>query len=133
MNEYVGKYRVVCEFDMRNLKPIKHDTWIPCKGGGQIYREDKGVLVYWSPKRKKSLHSKMKSFMLDDWMGSDKEDAESCIKFPEQYLDQVAKMVGAMTKGKDIPPHYKVNAKLMPLYDDFYGENGKYRHRVQNL
>ena len=40
MKKYVGRYRVVCEFDRATLNPIKEDMYIQCSKSGQIYRID---------------------------------------------------------------------------------------------
>ena len=36
-NKYRGKYRVVCEFSIDTLEPIKESTYIFCANGGEIY------------------------------------------------------------------------------------------------
>lgn len=51
MNRYIGKYRVCCEWDRRNLEPIKEDTYVQCSGNGQIYRVSDNLLAYYKPKR----------------------------------------------------------------------------------
>ena len=51
MKKYIGRYRVVCEFDRATLSPIKEDMYIQCSKSGQIYRIDNDTLAYYKPAR----------------------------------------------------------------------------------
>ena len=124
MDKYVGKYRVTCEFDMRNLKPIKHDTWVVCKRGGQIYRLDDERLVYYNETARPSIMAKIRPYVVD-LIGN----SEAGYVFLEKDMEVVAEACEVMTKGKDIPPHYKSNARLMPLYKMYWGQESKYNVR----
>lgn len=53
MKKYIGRYRVVCEFDRATLNPIKGDMYIQCSKSGQIYRIDNDTLAYYKPARGK--------------------------------------------------------------------------------
>ena len=66
MVKYLRKYRICCEWDRRNLEPIKEDTYIPCLKGGQIYRVNNEVLAYYKAKRgnSKQLIKKLSDILI---------------------------------------------------------------------
>lgn len=113
MLEYRGKYRVACEFDQRDLTPIKHDTFIVCLNGGKIYRTEGEELCYYNPIKRHSIIRRIAEMgiMHTTWL-----DDETEIYFHEDDLELVADIVGVPKSGKDIPPTSKRNLRFMEWY-----------------
>ncbi len=128
MKKYVGKYRVTCEFDWNNLRPMDDDPYIICKNEGQIFRYKDDVLKYYVGKRKdKGLISTFRDagIHLVDEPLFERFDTE--ITFLEHDLDIVAALVGARTKGAAIKPNSKRNLRLFAWY-----RNGTYKQYYKN-
>lgn len=117
MDEYIGKYRVCCEFDRRNLEPIKEDTYITCHKDGQIYRVDKNILAYYKPKRGNAEHfaTKLKELKVKG-VENRSSEGDILIYFNEESLDIVASEVGASTTGADIKPSSKKNLRKLDWF-----------------
>lgn len=109
MKEYIGKYRVIAQFDLISGKPNKEDLSILCTGGGQIYAVGRSTMVYYNPTRRGSLPVKLDKLGVEyeDWLTSETE-----IRFSKKDLDLVAKVFGVMTKGAGIPPHSVRNRRF---------------------
>lgn len=129
MNKYVGKYRVVCEFDRNTLKPIKEDAYIYCSNFGQVYRYNDDTLVYYrkgknqSNKIIKSLTSKGISIIKDCSTADDVK-----FYFLEKDIDLIAKIFKARITGKDINPTSRKNLRLF----NWYKESKTYRKHSVN-
>jgi hypothetical protein len=117
MNKYVGKYRVVCEFCRITLKPLEGDTYIYCANGGQIYRYNKHILVYYRPGKNKADKT-IKSLIgmgievINDY--STPEDL--LLYFYEKDISRIAEVFKARTLGAGIAPTSKRNLRLFPWY-----------------
>ena len=127
MRNYVGKYRVVCEFDRRDCKPLKEDTYIVCARDGQIYRYNSEILVYVG---RVDLSKKLKSMgieLVDDVRYS---DGERRVMFYEKDIEVVGSIVGARTLGCNIKPESVKNLRKLQWFIDnkqYYINNGYYK------
>ncbi|MBP3929160.1 hypothetical protein [Romboutsia timonensis] len=131
MNRYIGKYRVCCEWDRRNLEPIKEDTYVQCSGNGQIYRVSDNLLAYYKPKRgnseqfsKKLIECGVRS------VDNRSSDGDMLIYFAEDSLDIVANMVNASITGADIKPWSVKNLRKLEWFKkkkQFYIDLGYYK------
>lgn len=131
MNRYIGKYRVCCEWDRRNLEPIKEDTYVQCSGNGQIYRVSDNLLAYYKPKRgnseqfsKKLIERGVRS------VDNHSSDRDMLIYFAEDSLDIVANMVNASIAGADIKPWSVKNLRKLEWFKkkkQFYIDLGYYK------
>ena len=131
MNRYIGKYRVCCEWDRRNLEPIKEDTYVQCSGNGQIYRVSDNLLAYYKPKRgnseqfsKKLIECGVRSVDNRSSVG------DMLIYFAEDSLDIVANMVNASITGADIKPWSVKNLRKLEWFKkkkQFYIDLGYYK------
>lgn len=124
LERYVGTYRVIADYDLSthdfprdyegNVEESFEDMYIPCrKGDGQIrhtYKQD--ILAYYTPKQTvakgivKELQSNKKapSYEYDDNYGG-----EAMIYFNAKDMPFFAKLFGAKTTGKNIPPFSEKN------------------------
>lgn len=117
MDRYIGRYRVVCEFDRRNLEPIKEDTYITCNKNAQIYRVSEKLLAYYKPKRGNSeqFATKLKELKVKE-VENRSSEGDILIYFNEKSLDIVANEVGASTTGADIKPSSKKNLRKLDWF-----------------
>lgn len=125
MRKYIGKYRVVCEFDRNTLKvKNKDDNYIVCKRNGQIYRYSDIELVYYRPSRGNGEQTigKLKEMGVEAVNISSEGDLS--FRFYEKDLDKVAEFVNASTNGADIPPESIKNLRKL---DWFKKNESKYR------
>lgn len=113
MLKYRGQYRISCEFDMRDLQPIKTETFLVCLNGGKIYRINDKELCYYNPIRKPSVIAKTieSGIWYDSWV-----ESETAIEFLEKDLEIMAKIVGVPKSGTDVPPTSKRNLRFMYWY-----------------
>ena len=123
MKDYVGQYRVTCEFAWDTLKPTDDDPYIACREEGQIYRWGDDILVFYVGKHKNTpifnaLKSEGVELVDEPFVG----EIDTCFGFYERDLHKVAKIVGALTKGANVPPKSKRNLKLFGWY-----RSGKYK------
>jgi hypothetical protein len=117
MDKYIGKYRICCEFDRRNLEPIKEDTYITCAKNGQIYRVLENLLAYYKPKRGNSEQFAKKLIELGvKSVSNHSSDGDVLIYFSEESLDIIANEVGASTTGADIKPSSKKNLRKLDWF-----------------
>lgn len=130
MVKYLRKYRICCEWDRRNLEPIKEDTYIPCLKGGQIYRVNNEVLAYYKAKRgnSKQLIKKLSDIGVK-WTEDHSTDGDILIYFSEYDLDILAKEVGASQNGVNIKPWSVKNLRKLKWFKDnkqYYIDNRYY-------
>ena len=130
MVKYLRKYRIYCEWDRRNLEPIKEDTYIPCLKGGQIYRVNNEVLAYYKAKRgnSKQLIKKLSDIGVK-WTEDHSTDGDILIYFREYDLDILAKEVGASQNGVNIKPWSVKNLRKLKWFKDnkqYYIDNRYY-------
>ena len=130
MQKYIGIYRVCCEFDRRNLEPIKEDTYIQCSKGGQIYRIDSELLAYYKPKRGNSEQFCKKLIDLGvKNINNCSTDGDVLIQFSEGSLGIMAEEVGASTNGVDIKPWSVKNLRKLQWFKEnkqYYIDNNYY-------
>jgi mRNA-degrading endonuclease RelE of RelBE toxin-antitoxin system len=130
MREYIGKYRVVAEFDKNTLEPIKDDLYIQCVKEGQIYRFDSTCLAYYRPTRGNSEQLSKKLIDLGvEGINNRSTDGDILIYFREESLDIVAKELGASTNGVNINPTSIKNLRKQDWFKkniQFYIDNGLY-------
>lgn len=131
MDKYIGKFRICCEFDRRNLEPIKEDTYITCAKNGQIYRVSENLLAYYKPKRGNSEHftTKLKEMKVKN-VENRSSEGDILIYFNEKSLDIVANEVGASTTGAEIKPSSKKNLRKLDWFKknrDQYIKLGYYK------
>lgn len=129
MLKYRCKYRVVCEYDRRNLEPLKEDVYIYCSNGGQIYRIDENTLAYY---RENGTTSKILFDKLDEAKVEyeNRTNGELLFYFAEKDIDKVALIISARTRGASYPPWSKRNLKLFKWFNDNekkYIEEGYYK------
>ena len=119
MQKYLGKYRICCEFNKRNLEPIKEDMYIVCSREGQIYRIDDKILAYYRPSRGNSEQfcKKLIDLGVKD-VKNYSTDGDMLIRFNEEDLDIVANEVGASTTGADIKPWSVKNLRKLKWFKD---------------
>ena len=135
MNKYIGTYRISCEFDRRNLEPIKEDTIIICASNGQIYRVSDNLLAYYKPKRGNSEQFATK--LIDKGVKSVNNcssDGDMLIYFSEDSLDIVAEEVGASTNGADIKPSSIKNLRKLDWFKknkQYYIDKGYYKEKEE--
>ncbi|MGL5151718.1 MAG: hypothetical protein ACRC7N_14225, partial [Clostridium sp.] len=100
MNKYIGKYRVVCEFNQSNLEPIQDDLYIACSKEAQICRYDKNTLAYYRPSRGNSeqLITKLENLGVVG-LSNHSSDFDILIYFNEESVDIIANELGAITTG----------------------------------
>lgn len=131
MNKYIGTYRVSCEFDRRNLEPLKDETFIVCSKSGQIYRADSNLLAYYRPTRGNSEQFSKK--LIDKGVKSVNNcstDEDMLIYFSEESLELVVDEVGVITTGADIKPWSVKNLRKLKWFKDnkqWYVDNGFYK------
>lgn len=131
MDKYIGTYRVSCEFDRRNLEPIKDETFIVCSKDGQIYRVSKDLLAYYRPSRGNSEQFSKK--LIDKGVESVNNcstDGDMLIYFSEKSLHLVVDEVGAITTGANIKTWSVKNLRKLKWFKEnkqWYVNNGYYK------
>lgn len=131
MKKYIGKYRVVCEFDRATLEPIKDDLYIVCSKNGQIYRIDDDILAYYRPTRGNSEQFSTKLIDLGvKGVNNCSSDGDMLIYFNEDSLDIIAKEVNASENGATIPPYSVKNLRKQQWFKNnkqLYIDKGLYK------
>lgn len=131
MKKYIGKYRVVCEFDRATLEPIKDDLYIVCSKNGQIYRIDNNILAYYRPTRGNSEQFSAKLIDLGvKGINNCSSDGDMLIYFNEDSLDIIAKEVNASENGATIPPYSVKNLRKQQWFKNnkqLYIDKGLYK------
>lgn len=135
MIKYKGKFRVVCEWDRNNLDPIKDDTYVICRGSGQIYRVSEELLAYYKPKKGNSVQFAKKLIDLGvKSVNNCSTDGDILIQFNESSFDIVAEVVGASSYGADISPWSVKNLKKLDWFQknkQHYIDNGHYKAPIE--
>lgn len=119
MTKFVGKYRVLPELDIQthdvprdvygNICDGYDDLYIPCKGGAKIFYYGMGenksaILSAYFPK-KNTIYREIKNKITTS-CGWDFEESqeEGLFKFFAENIDEIAKIMGAHTRGANISP-----------------------------
>lgn len=106
MIKYLGKYRVLCEWDRETLEAIKDDLYIQCYKYGQIYRICDDKLAYYRPSRGNSEQLTREFIDLGvNGVNNCSTDGDILIYFDEDGIDIVANKVGVVTLGASISPY----------------------------
>lgn len=137
MKKYIGKYKVLCEWDRSNLEPIKDDTYIQCSKCGQIYRVSDGLLAYYKPKRGNSYQFASKLIDLGvKSVNNCSSEGDILIQFSEDSLDIVAKEVNACTNSVNRKPESIKNLRNMSWFKEnkqYYIDKGLYSEEKREL
>ena len=135
MKNYVGTYRVVCEFNRKTLKPIKGDTYIYCAKGGQIYRYNSDTLVYY--RQGKNQSNKIIQGLIDRGINIVKDCSTAYdiqFQFKEKDIGIIAKIFKARVTGKSIKPTSKRNLRLFNWYKKIKsGNKVKVKDKINEL
>lgn len=137
MIKYLGKYKVLCEWDRATLEPIKEDTYIACRKDGQIYRVDGNTLAFYKPTRSNS--NKFCDKLLDvgvKGVENRSSSEDTLIYFNEESLDIVAKEVNASTNGVNRNPASVKNLRNLEWFKnnkEYYIQNGLYSENKKEL
>lgn len=136
MRDYIGKYRVMCEFDWDTLKPIKDDLFIYCSKEGKIWRVNDTTLAYYRPNSSYGYACNLaKKFENNGITVIDNQasDSDILLYFNEADLDEVGKLVGIVTKGCNVPAHSIRNLRKMRWFKDrkeYYISKGLYKENT---
>lgn len=135
MKKYVGKYRVVCEFDRATLNPIKEDMYIQCSKSGQIYRINNDTLAYYKPARGQTsfLCNKLVELGVKD-VKDMSTTSDILIAFNEDSIDIVANEFGANTTGANVVPTSIRNLRKLKWFKDnkdYYIKQGLYKEMTE--
>lgn len=123
IKKYIGKYRVLCEWDKSTLQPIKEDTYIKCSKEGQIYRIHDTTLAYYRPSNGNSEQLTKKLIKLGiKGVDNRSTDGDILIHFNEGSLTLVASELGASTNGASINPVSIRNLRQMKWFKEKEGE-----------
>ena len=127
MNKYRGKYRVVCEFSIDTLEPIKESTYIFCANGGEIYRYNDNTLAYYRNSiLVKSLLEKLDNANVN-YINKAIGNGETLIYFDESDLDKTIDIFHIRTSGVNIAPYSIRNLHLFKWYKEnkeYYDSKG---------
>ena len=111
MNKYIGKYRVMCERDLRDNKPINNgeNTYIKCRYNAEIYRFSSEVLVLYVPSRQRAIYYQK---ALDNiCFNCEYGDYEGRLYFYEKDIEKVTEICKPYLKGINIKPKNKRSYK----------------------
>lgn len=137
MRKYIGKYKILCEWDKSNLEPIKDDTYIQCSKGGQIYRTSERLLAYYKSKRGNSYQFANKLIDLGvKSVNNCSSEGDILIQFSEDSLDIVAKEVNANTNSVNRRPESIKNLRNMSWFKEnkqYYIDRGLYSEEKREL
>ena len=141
IHNYIGMYRCEVEKDidgnfLKENPLIEEDeshVYICTKREGQIYRFSDDILVFYCPSIKAGNRLNEKLNELNLVTDFDSGDEEVRISFHEKNIYQVAKIVGAMTRGKDEIPFDKKSTKTPNNYDYNIILNGKLKKKNLSL
>ena len=110
-------YRVVCEFDRRNLEPLKDEVYIRCGKGGQIYRICEDTLAYYRPSKGNGTQICNRLVEIGvRGVENRSTDGDLLIYFYEEDIDVVAEKMGAVTSGASIKPFSIKNLRLLDWF-----------------
>lgn len=141
IHSYIGKFKCEVEKDSDGnflkenplIEEDESEVYICTKRNGQIYRYDQNILAFYCPSIKAGnrLYEKLNDLgLVYDFESSDEEVR---ISFEEKYIYQVAKIVGAMTRGKDELPYNKKSTKTPNNYDYNILLDGKVKKKNLSL
>lgn len=138
MKQYIGKYKILCEWDRDSLEPIKDDTYIACSKSGQIYRVDNNkTLAYYRPTRGNSNQFTDNLIKLGVKGAENRSsDGDVLIYFNENSLDIIAKEVNASTSGVNRKPESVKNLRNLDWFKEnkqHYIDNGLYSEEKKEL
>lgn len=135
MNKYIGRFRVVCEFDRATLRPLNHDNYIVCANGGQVFRFGVDTLVYYRPTRGNAHQMADKLISLGAKEVINKStDGDVLIYFKEESLDIIADVFRASTNGAGVNPPSVRNLRKQQWFKDnkkHYIEKGLYKELTE--
>lgn len=137
MRKYIGKYKVLCEWDRHNLEPMKDDTYISCYKNGQIYRISDKSLSYYRPSKGNSYQFSKKLIDLGvKGVNNCSSDGDILVCFNEESLDIVAKEVNASTSSVNRKPESIKNLRNMGWFKEnkqYYIDKGLYGEEKREL
>lgn len=137
MKQYIGKYKILCEWDRHSLEPIKDDTYIACSKSGQIYRVDNKTLAFYRPTRGNSNQFTDNLIKLGVKGAENRSsDGDVLIYFSENSLDIIAKEVNASTSGVNRKPESVKNLRNLDWFKknkQYYMDNGLYSEEKKEL
>ncbi|WP_252251368.1 hypothetical protein [Clostridium sp. VAP52] len=137
MRKYIGKYKILCEWDRNNLEPIKDDTYIACYKNGQIYRVNDRTLAYYRPSKGNSYQFSEKLIGLGvKGISNRSSDGDLLIYFNEKSLDILAKEVDASTSSANRKPESIKNLRNMGWFKEnkqMYIDKGLYSEEKREL
>ncbi len=112
MLKYRGKYRVIYEIDKRTGKPLEF-TFLPCriKRGSDISRYNENTLSAYIPSIK--ITNKLLKVYPDIFKPFRIGDSEAILLFPESLIQEAAAILKTYTKGQNVSPRSKRNAKFI--------------------
>ena len=135
MDKYVGRFRVVCEFDRATLKPINDDNYIVCANSGQVFRVGVDTLAYYRPTRgnAQQMCDKLISLGAKDIVNKS-TDGDILIHFKEESLEIIADVFRASTNGAGVNPTSVRNLRKQQWFKDnkqLYIDKGLYRELTE--
>ncbi|MBZ9693405.1 hypothetical protein [Clostridium sp. M14] len=137
MKKYIGKYKILCEWDRHTLEPIKDDTYIACCKNGQIYRVDNEILAYYRPNKGNSYQFSKKLIDLGiQSVNNCSSDGDILIYFNEESLNIVANEVKASTSSSNRKPESIKNLRNMGWFKEnkqMYINKGLYSEEKREL
>ncbi|MBY6838816.1 hypothetical protein [Clostridium botulinum] len=137
MRKYIGKYKILCEWDRNNLEPIKDDTYIACYKNGQIYRVDNEILAYYRLNKGNSYQFSKKLIDLGvQSVNNCSSDGDILIYFNEENLNIVANEVNASTSSANRKPESIKNLRNMGWFKEnkqMYIDKGLYSEKKREL
>lgn len=129
--KYVGKYRVLIEYDQiigdfirdeeGRLEKSFDDFYIPCGKGGKISHIGKGILEYYIDNKRigrnilqdiKSTNKELYSQITD----VEETDSELRFSFKSTLIDDLSAYLNPKTRGKNISPY---STKNLPMIKDY--------------
>lgn len=135
MDKYVGRFRVICEFDRATLKPIKEDNYIVCANSGQVFRIGLDTLAYYRPTRGNAQQMCDKLITLGAKEVINKStDGDILIYFNEESLEIIADVFRASTNGAGVNPTSVRNLRKQQWFKDnkqYYIDKGLYKELTE--
>lgn len=137
MRKYIGKYKILCEWNRHNLEAVKDDTYIACAKSGQIYRVGNYILAYYRPSRGNSnqfTENLIKLGVKD--VENRSSDGDILIYFNEKSLSIMAKEVNASTIGVNRKPESVKNLRNLSWFKEnkkYYIDKGLYSEEKKEL
>lgn len=137
MRKYIGKYKILCEWDRHTLEPIKDDTYIACYKNGQIYRVNNGILAYYRPNKGNSYQFSKKLIDLGvKGVNNCSSDGDILVYFNEESLVIIANEVSASTSSTNRKPESIKNLRNVGWFKEnkqYYIDKGLYSEEKKEL